>query len=203
MNWSKFWYVVSLIGLAVLLISFGFVLGNRMYEQRQDPVIVDVTHWNGATNTPLNSIKSTPLFGRSSEGEIRSVGTLYLYESNNELDFVIRFDSMPLSFNLSDKQFATPTSFEIYAARRTQDGTAYTTSRVGTVNLIQTDNKLTGRFPGNLKTQRNETPVERFLFLNGTGNSELPPAVSLDFLPTNVRNQAAPYAWSESLARAN
>jgi hypothetical protein len=202
MNWSKIWFVVSLLGVASLIFALGFSFGNRIWFSNSTPTTVTTTHWNGAISTVLESIKSVTLFARSSESEIKSVGQLVFVTQANQTQIILKVDSMPINFSLVDRQIATPKNLKIYRVLKTSDGTDYQTQQVGIITLEQVGSSLMGSFSTLLTTQKPQSAIERFVLLSESGTSDLPASPVLDFLPAKQQLQNAPYSWSDGLDKA-
>jgi hypothetical protein len=200
MNWSKVWFGISLVGVASLVFALGYAFGNRVWFSTQTPTEVVTTHWNGAVANNLENIKFLALFGRSSETETKQVGTLMVLASSDKLSLLVRVDTLPVVFGTADKQLITPLALKIYRAQRSGDGNSYITNQVGTITLEQQDKQLKGKFPITISLDNPLSSIERLVFLAESGSSELPIATGLDFLPSSVRTQNAPYLWSENFA---
>lgn len=198
MNWSKVWFSLSLLGLASLIFLLGWAFGNRTWTSVNQPLELNITHWNGAVANDLSKIRSTTLLARASESEVKNVGSVTLLPSKASLQILVSFNGIPSSFNTTDKQFATPRTLTMYKAVRTTDGQKYTLESVGIVTLEQQESSLAGKFPTTIKIQPTDPKIERFLFVSEAGTSELPPS-PLEFLPESLKSQNAPYAWSDVL----
>ena len=201
MNWSKLWFGVSLFGVVALVFALGYAFGNRVWFSTQVPTVTTTTHWNGAVANKLENIKYLNLFARASETEIKTVGSLMLLADGDTLSILVRVDTLPVTFNTADKQYPIPLALKIYRTLRSQDGNSYTTNQVGTITLERQNSILVGRFPTNILLSNPYSAIERLLFMGESGSSELPVATGLDFLPSNVRSQNAPYMWSDSFAQ--
>ena len=202
MNWSKVWFAVSLVGVASLIFVLGFSFGNRIWFSTAIPTTITTTQWNGAIATVLESIKSVPLLARSSSQETKTVGQLTFISRSNKIELVIKLDSVPLTFNLADKQISTPQNLKIYRVSKSADGLDYISNQVGTITLEQVGTNLAGFFSTIVELPNTQTSIERLIFLSESGTSDIPPAPALEFLPSKQQIQNAPYVWSEKLDKA-
>lgn len=200
MNWSKVWFAISLLGVASLIFALGYAVGNRVWYSMQSPLNLSVRQWNGAQLTDLSLIQTTSIYARTSENDIKTVGNVSFVAKDNETAVLFDINQMPVSFNTQDKQFVTPQQLRMYAVKKTSTGNSYEAENIGVVSFVQEERVLKGRFSSILN--QSASNIERFLFLSPSGNSELPPATSLTFLPVEEQLRNAPYAWSETLVSA-
>jgi hypothetical protein len=200
MNWSKIWYVVSLLSLAGLVFYIGFLSGNRNLFS-QSPSNITVTTWNNAQENSFTNIKFKTLIGRTSQGEIRKFGELAYRENvqSKKLDLMVRVISAPVAFSDGGAGINFPQSYQVNLAKRSLDGLNYSYTPAGTLVMNEPiGSTLSGQFVFVLEQSEIdfERTVERVMFFAQDGSSTLPPFDNQSF-PADIRAKNAPYFWTE------
>jgi hypothetical protein len=200
MNWSKVWYVVSLLSLAGLVFYIGFLSGNRNLFS-QTPTDITVTTWNKAQENSFTNIKFKTLIGRTSPGEVRKFGELAYRENvqTKKLDLMVRVISVPTVFNDSATSIPFPQSYQVTLAKRSLDGLSYAYTPTGTLVMNEpVGETLSGQFVFvlDLTEVEFERSIERVVFFNSESASALPVFDNQTF-PAEVRTKNAPYFWTE------
>lgn len=201
MSLQRFWYIVCVLGIAVLIFYLGFLFGNR--EQFvSKPNTIEITAPNGAQKNFLSEIEQRLVVGPVDSKTVSTFGELlFIQNQENETQILLRLQNVPDVVKQTDgkKEKTIPKELNVAIARITTDGLDYQYSVIG--KLVLDDSKTKQR------SGKFSTTIKESLFSekgNSVARLELQPTKPEDVniftddsadLPVKVRQRPAPFFW--------
>lgn len=192
MSWSKLWYILSLLSISALIFSFGYLVGNRVYESRTG-VEVELVNSNKYEPNSLSEIEFFNIRSINAKDSLVDAGEFSFFINQNEVQVMIRLNNLPTTYkDAQDIQF--PKRLQIKLAQRNNGDLDYEYYDVGIISIEDGKN---GLFTTNIDMSESEfRRYERIVAFDQVGKSELPPSSLSDFASV-LRSTPGPYFWSE------